>query len=84
VLGLDLVGRGHLDPDHLGYAATILVVWKLGISYRLHLWQARSFELYRYFGGETRNGMLVMFVGMFLRSRVLSFFGGGMATYILG
>ncbi len=75
MLGLRLVMSGHLDASHIGYAGTVLIVWKLAISYRLHLWQARSFELYEYFGGKVQNGLLVLFAGLFLRGRVLGWMG---------
>ena len=43
---------------------------KLGIGYLVYTWQTRSFQLYEYFGGTARNGMLVALAGLFLRSRL--------------
>jgi hypothetical protein len=53
-----------------GYVQTGLLVWKLGISYALHIHQNRSFELHEYFGGVSRNGLFLVVGGFFLRGYV--------------
>ena len=63
---------GVLTKDLLPYAGTILIVWKLGIGYALHTAQGLSFELYRYFGGEPRKGLLVVVGGFLLRPYLVS------------
>ena len=78
-----LVGSGALDADNVGYAATVLIIWKLVISYQLHIWQARSFELYQYFGGRVRNGLLMLMVGFFLRPFVLGSLNGHLLQVVL-
>ena len=42
------------------------------MSYWLYTLQNRSFGLYRYFGGPVRNGALIIFAALFLRSGLLS------------
>lgn len=69
-LSLSLYSTGRIAEDAFGYAVTVVIVWKLAVTYMLHLMQHRSFEVYEYFGGPTRNGMLVLLAGFLLRSRV--------------
>lgn len=70
-LGLALVSYGIIDSTALPYAATVLIVWKLGIAYAVHTCQATSFELYEYFGGSAKSGLLVALGAMLLRPVVL-------------
>ena len=84
LLGLHLVASEALAVDDVGYAATVLIIWKLGISYKLHLWQAQSFELYAYFEGKVRNGLLVLIAGFVLRPFVLGLLGGHFLQWVLG
>ena len=37
----------------------------------LHAWQGRSFALYEYYGGSSKNGLPLLLAGAFLRRRVL-------------
>ncbi len=62
--GFALIEQGVLDSESFQYAAIVLVVWKLGVSYWLFVTQARSFQLYEYFGGPVRNGMLLVIAAM--------------------
>ncbi len=72
-----ILGIGQLGADErlgaLGvrYAMVGLTVWKLAISYWLCMLQNRSFHLYEHFGGQVRNGALVVVVGYFLINRIL-------------
>lgn len=81
--GNSLLTYGVIEPEHVKYALTVLIVWKLLISYRLHLWQAPSFQLHEYFGGRTRNGLLILIVGIIARPRVLSTFDGTIFSFVL-
>jgi hypothetical protein len=65
--------RGLMPERAVPYALLVLVVWKLLVSYRLYQLQAGSFELYEYFGGTVKNGMLLVFVGLFFGPRLLGF-----------
>ncbi|MEM9598229.1 MAG: hypothetical protein AAGD06_28455 [Acidobacteriota bacterium] len=67
-----LTGRGILAGVGIQYALVGLTVWKLLVSYRLYMLQARSFGLYRYFGGAVRNGLVVIFLAFFFGQRLLA------------
>ena len=56
----------------LEYLVVFLLVWKLLVSYKLYLLQARPFALYEYFGGAVRTGLFVVLIAAFLRPRVLA------------
>jgi hypothetical protein len=40
-------------------------------DYLLCMWQRREFQLLEYYGGKTRNGMLLALSGILLRGYVL-------------
>ena len=71
-----LAEEGSIGPDQVVYWQLGLIVLKLIVTYRVHMLQARSFELYEYFGGASRNGMLVLFAGFLGRSFVAGAAGG--------
>lgn len=66
-----LHGRGALGDLGLRYAIIGLTVWKLGVSYWLHVLQGRSFHLYEHFGGKVRSGIGIVILGAFLMPRML-------------
>jgi hypothetical protein len=70
-LAWTLFDRGALPEAAVPYAAIVLVVWKLLISYALTLDQSRSFELHRYFGGQVVNGLWVTLAGAFYLNKQL-------------
>ncbi len=78
-----LLGEGYLEASQIKYAFTVLIVWKLSISYRLHLLQEPSFQLFEYFGGTPKNGLLLLFVGAMARPSVLEFFQGTVLYLVL-
>lgn len=58
-LGLGaLLAAGVLDERSVRYAALLPVVVKLAVAYRLYLGQTASHELWDYYGGQSRNGMV--------------------------
>ena len=67
-----LANAGILAGLGVSYALIALIVWKLGVSYWLYTLQSRSFGLYRYFGGPVKNGALIVFAALFLRSGALA------------
>ncbi len=73
-----LLASSVLGQRSAGYAVLVVVAYKLGVSYVLHLWQSRSFQLHEYFGGAVRNGMLLVIVGLLVRSSVLQKLEGSM------
>ncbi len=66
-----LADAGILAGLALSYAVIVLTVWKLAVSYWLYILQGRSFGLYRHFGGPVKNGALIVFAALFLRSGLL-------------
>lgn len=51
------------------YAGLVLTVWKLGVTYLLYLLyllQSRTIQIYEYYGGQLRSGMLVLVAAVFL------------------
>ena len=71
LLIFSLAHAGVLAGLGVSYALIGLIVWKLGVSYWLYTLQSRSFGLYRYFGGPVKNGALIVFAALFLRSGLL-------------
>lgn len=61
----------------ISYAALVITVWKIGVSYVLHIWQGRSFSLYEYYGGQVDGRLPILFLlgGIFLRPKVLGLLG---------
>jgi hypothetical protein len=75
VLGLSValgmaMSEGMLTKETAPYAMLVFALWKLGISYWLYELQTRSFELYRYFGGIVRSGVIVVVLAYLFRPRV--------------
>lgn len=48
------------------YALLAVTIWKLGISYAVFALQQRTFELYEYYGGTVRNGLIVIAIAFFI------------------
>lgn len=55
-------GHELLAENQLRYAMLLLVVWKLGVTYMLYHLQGHTIELYEYYGGRLRNGVVVVIV----------------------
>jgi hypothetical protein len=66
-----LASNMTLSERSLPYAWLAPVGVRLVVVYLLYLRQLPTFELYTHFGGETRNGLLVVIAGGLLRGRVL-------------
>ncbi|MEL7059361.1 MAG: hypothetical protein AAGN46_04955 [Acidobacteriota bacterium] len=64
-------GQGLLPAPWDQVAVLAVVVWKLFVSYRLYVLQARSFGLYEYFGGTRRNGLAVVVVAFLVAPAIL-------------
>jgi hypothetical protein len=65
-LVIALYNRQILDLREARYAMLLLLTWKLGISYALHSRQSQSYQLWSYFGGEGRSGVMVVIIGSIL------------------
>jgi hypothetical protein len=70
-----------LPLEVMPYFYTVVLVWRLGVTYHLAEIQSRGFEVYAHYGGRVRNGLLVAIpVAFVLRPQVdailsRSFFG---------
>ncbi len=67
---LHLDQRGVFSPTSARFALLAVLLWKLLVSYRLYLTQSRSFELYRYYGGQIRSGLFIVALGFFFDARL--------------
>ncbi len=65
-----LASQEFLGRLWVPYSLVGLTVWKLAVSYWLFTLQSRSFHLYEHFGGQVRNGAVVVFAGYLLTSRL--------------
>jgi hypothetical protein len=63
--------RMLLDESTLPYTLLLPVAVRLVSFYWLFMRQEQVFVLYTYFGGKTRNAMLVVVAASFLRSKLL-------------
>lgn len=63
-------GAFQLDKQQVKLAVLVLTLWKITVYYAIYTLQMRSFDIYEYYGGKTKNGMLLVFLAIFLRGRV--------------
>jgi len=72
------------DREHVVSTYTVrfailgLQVWKLGCAYKLQTMQSRTFELFEYYGGTPRNGLVLVIASSLLRSVVLGLVEGNL------
>jgi len=85
LLALEAAGRqGWLDERALRYAALSVVCLRLGCAYALNILQERVYELHQYFGGNSRNGALVLVGAMFIaRPAVAPLLGNSLLAAVL-
>ena len=69
------VDAGTLEGMSLRLAMLSIVALKITVAYALFVMQSRSFELWQYFGGKARNGVLVLMAGFFVRAKLLAALG---------
>jgi hypothetical protein len=68
-----------LNQDNIRYAVLILVVWKLGFGYLLYIIQSRTHQIFEEFGGQSKNGIIIVIAGAFFgRKLVLKLFTGSL------
>ena len=72
-----LIASGVLARNMTWVVFLVITLWKLGVSYWLFELQRRSFELYRYFGGPSRNGLAVVALGYLARPTVAGLLPNG-------
>jgi hypothetical protein len=61
-----LVGLQILPEASAPYIRLVLLLWKIGVTYWLYILQSRTFEIYEYYGGRVRNGILVVIAFFYL------------------
>jgi hypothetical protein len=85
VLGFAAAERqGALPAAWVPFAVLVMVCAKLAFAYALYMHQARVFELWEYFGGKARNGLVVLLLAaLFGRAWVLTQVGNGLAQLVL-
>ena len=66
-----LTNAGFLQGVSLRLSLLSIIALKLGLGMAVTVMQARSFELWSYYGGNARNGLVVLVVG-FLANRALA------------
>lgn len=66
-----LVSGGYLSGVAIAYAALAIPVTKIAVLYAVYLNQARTIEIYQYYGGQLKNGVIPIVVLILLRPRQL-------------
>lgn len=75
---------GWIDKEAVPYCYLVAGGLLLACTYSLFLLQARTFELFAYFGGEAKNGVVILLVGMMvLRPQVNPLLGDGLLGLVL-
>lgn len=59
-----LANAGVLEGLALRLAALSIVALKLGMGYAVVIMQSRGFEIWEYFGGTPRNGIVLVVLGL--------------------
>lgn len=79
-----MLGAGWIEKPAVPYLYLIAVGLLLAATYALYLLQQRTFELFTHFGGEARNGVIVLVVGMaVVKPYVAPLLGSGLAGLVL-
>lgn len=66
VFGIGYLGTMEIvDEGAIPYAILAITVWKLWVGYQLYSLQGRTFHLFEYFGGISRNGVMILLIAMF-------------------
>lgn len=63
---------GWLVGTPLKLAMLSIVALKIAMAYALYVMQSRSFELWEYFGGKARNGVLLIVAAFFFRATIFA------------
>lgn len=78
------VDAGWLRGVDPRYGLLAITALKISCAYGLYFMQGRSFELWRHFGGNPKNGLLlVIAASVFARSAVATALGKGIIAIIL-
>lgn len=60
------VEQGVIAKEKIKYVLLAITVWQLGVSYVLYMLQSRTIEIYEYFGGVLRSGLLLLVLASFI------------------
>lgn len=72
LLGLSAIEQAELVPEtYMKYLGLVLVVWKLSVTYVLFTLQSHTIDMYEYYGGPVRNGLVVVIASLFVSPAVL-------------
>lgn len=74
---------GIVTPDTAPYAGLVIVVWKILVTYRLHIAQQMPFELFSYFHVPQMNALPIL-LGVTIAGRAVLSSAGSLVTLILG
>ncbi len=66
-----LVAGASLPEGGFKYLFLLHILYKLGVTYRLYVWQMRPFQLHQYYDGPVRNGVFMVIAGYLLGERLL-------------
>lgn len=61
----------ELSGRQIKLSILVLTLWKLTVYYALYNLQSRSFEIYTFYGGKTKNGAAVALLALFLRGKLV-------------
>lgn len=68
---LYLIGMGTLEGVGIQYAILCLTVGKLAAVYAVYVMQSHTIQIYEYYGGVLRNGIIVIVVLLFVDRALL-------------
>ncbi|HSX59596.1 MAG TPA: hypothetical protein VLF18_05310 [Tahibacter sp.] len=75
---------GWIDKSALPYLYLVAVAVMLSATYGVFMLQARTFELFSHFGGESKNGVVVLMLGIaIVRPTVSPLLGSGLLGLVL-
>ncbi len=63
---------GVLGEASFAYALLVPQAARMVVLYVLYMRQERTFQLFEYFGGVGKNGLLLVILGGFMRTKVLA------------
>lgn len=83
IYAIAVLGTQGFLGGNIKYSLLALTVYKLGISYWLYVTQARGFEIYSYFDGIVRNGIVIVFLAAIFGRRILATLSENFDTIVL-
>jgi len=76
--------RGIIESElSLQLMALAIVCWKLATAYMIDQWQSRTIDVYEYYGGTVRSGLVVLVLGVIFRPGIVDGFGSGLWRQVM-